>query len=762
MTSRLTDEQKNQVKYWIGLGCDLVACNTRTKKGYKEKWSNNRVNNYDYNARLEQGFYDDGVAIICGQLRRGPHKGKWLTCLDFDNLEAFAKFGIDYKIVAEMTRVEWAGNLAKVHVFIITDKPIKDADKNGLEIKSTNSYLAFVSPSINKNNQPYRVFNFSGISQLTDRTYDDFQKRIANVIPGYPGSSSSSKSKHETKAGELSDEVMEKIMTALIPYYTDGQRDHVLFGLAGLLCKSDVSQDSAISLAELFSNNGDLDRNRKIVEDSYKKGASVVSGYKYLQEHTDIPEVVLKVVCDLLPNNDSQQSNEETVSIIQDISEKIMEKYDFATIAETKEIRTYDNGVYVPGGDILIEKEAESLYGYDLKNKILTEVKSHIMRQTYHWLDEFDSNINIKNMTNGLYDFMADKFMDHTASYLSLHQIPIPYDRKAVPKYFGKFLGEILYPLDIRTITELMAYTFYGDNPFELIVILLGTGANGKSVLCGVLTSLHGSDNVSNVTLKEMIENRYALVDLVGKNVNIDTEMSSLSQEDMSMLKRLTGRGRHRVEQKNVKAYHAPISCKYWFCANKIPQTYDDSNAFYRRRVLISFPNTFETPETGTISNRGIKDGKGVEDTDLLKKLTSPEEMSGIFNILMAALRRVVKNKSISMADSTIKKRREKYELSSNPILAFGEWALLEEAVFTDIVFKEDLYTAYRRFCTHNKLIIEPERTFSKLFKQSKYFKGEDRESTKKDKKSPRRYYWVGIALAEYAKVEEKQETLTA
>jgi len=33
-----------------------------------------------------------------------------------------------------------------------------------------------------------------------------------------------------------------------------------------------------------------------------------------------------------------------------------------------------------PDGDILIEKEAEKLYNYDLKLKDLTEIKGHIMR----------------------------------------------------------------------------------------------------------------------------------------------------------------------------------------------------------------------------------------------------------------------------------------------------------------------------------------------------------------------------------------------
>jgi hypothetical protein len=55
-----------------------------------------------------------------------------------------------------------------------------------------------------------------------------------------------------------------------------------------------------------------------------------------------------------------------------------------------------------------------------------------------------------------------------------------------MPKLFGRFLHQVLYPSEIRTAVDLMAYTFYRDNPFEIITILFGYGANGKSVFTGL------------------------------------------------------------------------------------------------------------------------------------------------------------------------------------------------------------------------------------------------------------------------------------
>ena len=116
-----------------------------------------------------------------------------------------------------------------------------------------------------------------------------------------------------------------------------------------------------------------------------------------------------------------------------------------------EEILYYDNGVYVPGAEVIIEKHAEKLYGYTLANKHLAEIKGHIMRKTYHKREEIDADINIINLKNGLYNIVDDKLSKHTPKYLSINQKPIAYNKYATPKRFGKFLRrysilEILEP----------------------------------------------------------------------------------------------------------------------------------------------------------------------------------------------------------------------------------------------------------------------------------------------------------------------------
>jgi P4 family phage/plasmid primase-like protien len=382
------------------------------------------------------------------------------------------------------------------------------------------------------------------------------------------------------------------------------------------------------------------------------------------------------------------------------------------TLRETDEILWFNDGVYNKYGNVLIAQTAENTFHYDLGMKHLTEIKGHIMRQTYRSRDEFDADLNIINVSNKLYNIQTGQFTEHTPNYLSMNQKPIVFDPNAKPKLFGKFLSTLIYPSDVRTLVELMAYTFYRDNPFEIITTLYGSGSNGKSVLFGILAALHGAANVSNVSLKTIIERPFGLFDLVGKDCNLDSELSSGVIEDTAILKKITGRQLIRVEQKNQKAFDARIYAKEWLSANTIPQTTDDTPAFYRRNIIISCPNIFEEEENKQLGIRRL-------DPELLRKLTTDEELAGIFNVLMIALRRILKNGKIFVNEKTIEQRRERYEMAANSVHAFINKAVDVESMESDLTTKETAYRAYKHFCKLNKLAAISKEKVGKVLKNT-------------------------------------------
>jgi phage/plasmid-associated DNA primase len=243
---------------------------------------------------------------------------------------------------------------------------------------------------------------------------------------------------------------------------------------------------------------------------------------------------------------EQQKAETDVETKVRELTETLESRYHFAAMQDTEELFYYneDNEIYEPA-EALVKAQLEGQYPGVITNTV-TNVIQKLARRHLHKREAFDADLYILNMVNGLYDIRTNTLLPHTWEYLSKKQIPITFDPKIKPKKFGKFLSEVNYPNQIRTTIESIAYTFLRDNPFEIYVILLGFGSNGKSVLMHVLTKLHGEDNVSNTSLARLLSDRFAKIDLEGKNVNLDMEMSKATIDDMSVLKELTGAQPHK------------------------------------------------------------------------------------------------------------------------------------------------------------------------------------------------------------------------
>jgi putative DNA primase/helicase len=453
-----------------------------------------------------------------------------------------------------------------------------------------------------------------------------------------------------------------------------------------------------------------------------------------------------------------EESKRETK--VRQLAEILEKKYHFAAMEDTGEMFYYHKkiGKYQPA-EPLVKAQLEKIQPGIITDTV-TNVIQKLARRHMHKREDFDSDKNIRNMQNGLYDIRTNLLKGHTWRYLSRNQIPVRYDPKAKCKRFGKFLGEVVYPDQIRTVVEVLAYTFLRDNPFELYVILLGVGSNGKSVLMHVLTALHGKDNVSSTPLTSLLNNRFAKKELEGKNVNIDMEMSKATINDMSVLKELTGVQPVRIEPKHLPAYTNRLWAKLFFSTNEMPDMNDFSDGHYRREVIISFPYQFEEVKSEHENARieaNMKTGSNIRvaDPTLKDVLTTPEELSGIFNALLIPLRKIaIENKPVYVDAKSIQDRRKKHEIIADPVRAF--FAEATEYDPDGKVHKDKLYVAYRRFCKHHKLPVEGMENFGRLVKRKFTELKETRDSSEE-----RKTMWKGINLMKWANSDVLQEILT-
>jgi len=111
----------------------------------------------------------------------------------------------------------------------------------------------------------------------------------------------------------------------------------------------------------------------------------------------------------------------------------LISKYRFLTLEGSKEILYHDNGkgVYVYGGDIIIEKELEDIFNFEIRKADIAEINGHIMRTTYVKKEDFVADLDIHNLKNRLYNVMTGELKPHTPDYYSLNQKPFSYNPDA-------------------------------------------------------------------------------------------------------------------------------------------------------------------------------------------------------------------------------------------------------------------------------------------------------------------------------------------
>ena len=736
-----TDDYNGWADYWRNsIGVNVIPANTAHKDTHTEwiPWQNKPIPQELHDTWKHNHKFDNGLAVIPGKVWHRPDKiGQFLVIIDADTKKAIEELCTRNEKTTSLENLgskflieQHKDDLDKAHICFYSEIPFVKKSSDGIigiEVKSAGEHgISFCCPSIHQNKDPadtnihrYEIIGTFEPITLTKLQATELMQHINRICL-------KSQVKYLDKDGRISrmKPMIQQLRIDPNIRIPQGERHLTLLAVAdSLLLRHLVNGKKEGMLKDFF-----MQINTKLCDPEPLPEGEINQIWRSANEYVS-----------RIREESPHENGHETKSIIEEVCEAIMTKQRLLTIEETKEIWYYRDGVYVPGGDILIEKEAEAIFGYSLANRHLFEIKGHLMRKTYHQRAEIDADINIINLKNGLYNIRTGEFKEHSPDYISINQVPIVYNPESKPRLFGQFLQQVLWPLEIRTAIELMAYTFYRDNPFEIISILFGYGANGKSVFTGLLNALHGAKNVSNVGLTAMLDDKFALSDLEGKSVNIDTELTGTTIRDTSILKKITGRQPIRIQRKNERAYDTVIHAKFYFSANEVPLAYDESDAFFRRKVILSFPNKFE----------GNKD-----DPDLIKKLTTEEELSGIFNVLMVALKRLLNQNRIYINEKTIEQRRERYSIVADPVKAFLEEAVAEDSLESDTVVKERLYQAYRQFCKNHNLAILSKENLGKIVK--KRF-GEGRESSGK-----RETVWKGIKLNETYDIGFIEHTLAA
>ena len=427
------------------------------------------------------------------------------------------------------------------------------------------------------------------------------------------------------------------------------------------------------------------------------------------------------------------------------VADIIMRFVHFATLEDTEEVYYYEDGKYIPGGEVLIGKIVQKAFRkVDAHARIskhyVNEVIGHIQRSTYVKRSDFDKDLWIINVKNGLLDLKILELKPHTPEYLSMIQIPTEWDPNAYCPIWDKFISDIVEEDDAKLLQEFVGYTLWRDCRFQKALMLVGSGSNGKSTFLQVIIRMLGRHNCSFRSLHELTSNRFATADLFMKLANIYDDLSSETLQNTGIFKIIVAGNEIQAEKKFKNAFTFYPFAKLIFSANKVPSTYDDTQAFYRRWIIVNFPRQFTGDDA---------------DPHLLDKLTTPECIRYVLRWAVEGLKRLLDQGGFSQ-NASFEELEEQYLRASSPVYAFVQ-DMLEEGTGEDRIPKDELYAAFIQYCKTNKLPKVSKIAFGKLLQ--KYIKAVD-GWTKVEGRSVRA--WVGVRFKDGVsdQIKPKKRTL--
>ncbi|WP_342304813.1 phage/plasmid primase, P4 family [Methanolobus sp. ZRKC5] len=389
-----------------------------------------------------------------------------------------------------------------------------------------------------------------------------------------------------------------------------------------------------------------------------------------------------------------------------ELAKALMKEMNIVTFNDDRASVYWNGRYYQEGADNLIMARAQELLGKDSTKHRVAETLFYIKNDTLEERSVFDKQTGEINLQNGVYNIYSRDFRAHSHEDRFTYVLPFPYDRNATCPQFDTFLNEVLEPEYIATAYEWIAYGFVPGYPIQKFLYLHGDGGNGKGVYLQVNTAMYGSKNVSSLSMQDIENDRYSKAELFGKLMNVCGDMSNQQLKDTSTVKSLTGGDEVTARKIYGKPFKFINRSKMVFSMNYIPESLDNSDSWYRRFLLIPF------------KRRVV--GNECTELDYYKKLTTPEELSGIFNRCMEVLPALLERGDFSCSMG-IRKTRTYTQERSNPIAAFAdECGHLSEDNEVPI---DEVYAANIRYCRLNNITVIDRRVFGKKFRG--LYKGE-------------------------------------
>ncbi len=228
--------------------------------------------------------------------------------------------------------------------------------------------------------------------------------------------------------------------------------------------------------------------------------------------------------------------------------------------------------------------------------------------------DDLNGDPWLLNCLNGTVDLRSGELRPHSQADLITKLVPVAYDPDASCPIWERFLSEI-FGGDVEMVAFLqraLGYSISGSTREQVIFILNGSGANGKSVLLDTIATLLAdyaahcpTDTFTSNDRGGGIPNDVAR--LAGSRFVSIVETEHDKKLAEGLVKQATGGDRLTARFMRQEFFEFTPQFKMWLATNHKPRIRGTDNAIWRRIRLLPFLVTF-FDECDAVEGRPIKD----------------------------------------------------------------------------------------------------------------------------------------------------------
>nr|WP_295877365.1 phage/plasmid primase, P4 family [uncultured Chitinophaga sp.] len=292
------------------------------------------------------------------------------------------------------------------------------------------------------------------------------------------------------------------------------------------------------------------------------------------------------------------------------------------------------------------------------------------------------------NLKNGTFEISPEstRLREFRREDFITYQLPFSFDPTAAAPLFVSYLNTVLPDIQRqRVLAEYIGYVFIHPDALKLekSLLLYGSGANGKSVFFEIINALLGAENVCSYSLQSLTDTTgYYRAKLANKLVNYASEING--NLEASIFKQLASGEPVEARQPYGQAFNLTHYAKLIFNCNELPKDVEHTNAYFRRFLIIPFDVTIP-PEA--------------QDKELSKKIIQ-QELSGVFNWVLAGLYRLLEQKNFSNCDAAMQQLQQ-YQRQSDSVLMFLDDEGYNPSRIGFLPLQQ-LYGLYKIFCADN------------------------------------------------------------